>query len=80
MVIGITSLILRRGTGIFKLLFAIDDSIRLISITLLLWMGLALIGAPKPIIMAGIVLGIIIDAHDITDALSKGKPIDLGFG
>ncbi|MBI2142151.1 hypothetical protein HYU15_01520 [Candidatus Woesearchaeota archaeon] len=80
MVIGITALIFRRGTGIFKLLFAIDDSIRLISITLLLWMGLAFIGAPKPVIMAGIVLGIIIDAHDITDALSKGKPVDLGFG
>ncbi len=80
MAVGIAALIFRRGTGAFKLLFAIDDLIRLFTMTLVFLLGLSLINTPRPIVMAGIALGLIIDLHDLIDALHKGKPVDMGFG
>ena len=80
MVLGLAALIFRRGTGVFKLLFAVDDSIRLFTMTLLFWLGLSLLGAGRTVIMAGVILGMIIDAHDLVDALQKGKPVDIGLG
>ncbi len=79
-VIGIGSLIFRRGTGIFKLLFAVDDFIRLFTMTLLFFLGLKLLGAGSTIVLLGVALGIVIDVHDIFDDLKSGKPLDLGFG
>ncbi len=78
-IVGIFKLIFRRGTGIFKFLFAIDDLIRLFTMTLILFLGLTLIDAGKTAVMAGVLLGLIIDVHDIVDDIRSGKPLDLGF-
>ncbi|MBI2133821.1 hypothetical protein HYU11_04020 [Candidatus Woesearchaeota archaeon] len=80
MVIGIGSLIFRRGTGIFKLLFAIDDLIRLFTMTLVFFLGLTILDAGQTLMMLGVGLGLVIDIHDIFDDLKSGKPLDLGFG
>lgn len=72
-------LIFRRGTGIVKFVFAVDDLIRLFAMTLILFLALTILGLSKPAIMAGAIIGLIIDVQDIIDDIQSGKPIDLGF-
>ncbi len=76
---GIASLIFRRGSGILKFIFAIDDSIRLFTITLVFFLGLSLLQMSQTVIIAGTVLGFIIDVHDIFDDLRSGNPPDVGL-
>lgn len=77
--LAISKLIFRRGIGIFKLLFAIDDLIRLFTMTIVFVLGLTLLDAPRWLMMAGTCLGLLIDVHDIFDDIKEGKPLDLGF-
>ena len=72
-------LVFRRGTGIFKLLFAVDDLVRLFAMTMLFFLCLKLLQASDAILLAGVALGLVIDIHDIIDDLKTGKPLDLGF-
>ncbi|MBI4438851.1 hypothetical protein HY640_02885 [Candidatus Woesearchaeota archaeon] len=72
-------LVFRRGTGLFKLVFALDDLIRLFTMSLVFFLGLSLLGVGNPLLMAGVIFGLIIDIHDIFDDIQSGKPLDLGF-
>ena len=75
--IGFASLIFRRGTGIFKLLFAIDDFIRLFTMTIILFLSMKLLGVTGLLFTMGLILGFIIDLHDVFDNLRKGKPLGI---
>jgi hypothetical protein len=56
--------ILRRGHGVFKLLFVIDDFIRLFAMTLLFGMLAWRFNASGFLTVALVGLGIFIDMHD----------------
>ena len=65
--------VFRRGKGLFKILFAIDDFIRLFTMTILLpifftWLNLGPTGR-----VIGVILGMIIDVHDFITEFGQGK-------
>ena len=61
--------IIRRGRGIFKILFVIDDFIRLFAMTLLIPMFFSWLGGGPFLRILGVILGAIIDIQDfIADA------------
>ncbi len=78
-IVAIGRLIFRRGTGLFKLLFAIDDLIRLFAITLIMFLSLTILEVSGLFFTAAMILAIVIDVHDVFDDIKEGKPLDLGF-
>ncbi len=78
--LNIGKLIFRRGTGIFKFLFAVDDLIRLFTMTLVFFFLLSAMDASKTVVLIGSLFGLVIDIHDVFDDLKTGKPVDFGFG
>lgn len=59
----------KRGKGLFKALFVIDDFLRIFTMTLLIPLGFSLLGLGKTFIVLGVLLGLVIDIHDfITSA------------
>ena len=78
--LGLGKLIFRRGTGIFRLLFAVDSLIRLFTMTLVFFFLLSAMDASKIVVLLGSLFGLVIDVHDIFDNLKSGKPVDFGFG
>lgn len=61
--------IIRRGRGIFKILFVIDDFIRLFAMTLLIPIFFTALGGGPFIRTLGVILGAIIDIQDfVADA------------
>ena len=54
----------KRGRGIFKFLFVIDDFFRLFTMTILIPIFFTWLGFGKIIVNLGIILGIVIDVHD----------------
>ncbi|MBD3204066.1 hypothetical protein GF327_07245 [Candidatus Woesearchaeota archaeon] len=65
--------IFRRGHGVFKILFVIDDFIRLFTMTIIIPYVFSLISSSKLLIYSGILLGMIIDVHDFVTEFSEGK-------
>lgn len=74
-IIGAGGLLFKRGTGIFRFLFVIDDAIRLIAVTLVFWLIALLFGIKGIWFFLLIALGLLIDVHDIIDDLKEGKPL-----
>ena len=54
----------RRGHGIFKILFVVDDFFRLFTMTLLIPLFFNWIGFGDILITLGLFLGLVIDVHD----------------
>lgn len=67
--------IFRRGQGLFKFLFVIDDFIRVFAIAILLPMLMSWLGLSKAFQIAGFILGIIIDMQDFVTEFGPGKII-----
>jgi hypothetical protein len=67
------SRIFRRGRGIFKILFVIDDFIRLFTMTLIIPYIFSLITSNQILIVLGVVLGLVIDVHDFISEFGEGK-------
>jgi hypothetical protein len=65
----------RRGRGLFKFLFVIDDFIRVFAIVILLPMLISWLGLGKFYLIIGIILGIIIDIHDFVTEFGPGKTV-----
>ena len=56
--------IVRRGSGIFKLLFVVDDFIRVFTMTILFIILFTWLHLHQVIIFMGAMLGLAIDMHD----------------
>ena len=74
-IIGAGGILFRRGTGLFKILFTIDDAIRMVAITLVFWLIALIFGISGIWFWLLIGLGFLIDVHDIADDLREGKPL-----
>ena len=57
----------KRGKGVFKFLFVIDDFIRLFTMTILIPLFFAKWGFGPFLVNAGLILGLVIDIHDFMD-------------
>ena len=65
--------IFRRGRGIFKILFVIDDFIRVFTMTLIVPYFFSLISNNSLLIVSGVLLGIVIDVQDFITEFCEGK-------
>ena len=65
--------IFRRGRGVFKLLFVIDDFIRLFTMTILIPIFFSWLGFGSTLRIAGTILGLVIDVHDFITEFGKAK-------
>lgn len=65
--------IIRRKNGLVKFIFAIHDVIQIAAMTILIPLFLNWIGIRPPLLTIGVVLGIVIDAHDFMAEFSSGK-------
>ena len=54
----------KRGKGLFKFLFVIDDFIRLFTMTILIPIFFSKLGFGTLLVNAGLILGLVIDIHD----------------
>ncbi|MBT3464455.1 hypothetical protein HN789_06670 [archaeon] len=54
----------KRGKGLFKFLFVVDDFFRLFTMTFLFPVFFTWIGLGKIFISLGVILGLVIDIHD----------------
>ena len=68
--------IFRRGRGIFKILFVIDDFIRVFTMTFLFIILLTWLNLPTFIIFLGSMLGLVIDMHDFISDHELAKFFD----
>jgi hypothetical protein len=67
-VIGaIASYLVRRGSGIFKILFFIDDFIRVFTMAILFIILLTWLKFPQFLIILGGLLGLVIDIQDFIE-------------
>ena len=66
-----------RGKGIFRILFTIDDFLRLVAMSIIMF--LLFKDSPRLVFYLMMSLGIIIDLHDLWNAIVERKPIDLGI-
>jgi hypothetical protein len=74
----IAAYMLRRGHGIFKWLFVIDDFIRLFTMTMFFPLVFSFIGLKGGFITFGVILGLIIDAHDLLTDFGVGRTETIG--
>ena len=65
----------RRGHGLFKFLFVIDDFIRVFAIAILLPILMNWLGLSKVFLIIGFIIGIIIDMQDFVTEFGPGKTI-----
>ncbi|MBN2367466.1 hypothetical protein JXC34_00480 [Candidatus Woesearchaeota archaeon] len=65
--------LVRRGKGIFKILFFVDDFFRLFTMTILIPIFFNWLGFGNFLVQLGLVLGIIIDVHDFISEFGIGK-------
>ncbi len=63
----------RRGRGIFKLLFAIDDFFRLFTMTIIIPIFFNWLNFSVMFIALGTILGLIIDVHDFISQVGVAK-------
>ena len=70
---GMFMQLFKRGRGIFKFLFVIDDFFRLFTMTILIPIFFSWLGFGIFIINLGIVLGIVIDVHDFMSGAGLAK-------
>jgi hypothetical protein len=54
----------RRGRGVFKILFVVDDFFRLFTMTILIPLFFNWIGFGQFLVTFGLILGLVIDVHD----------------
>ncbi|MBU0758074.1 MAG: hypothetical protein KKF44_08445 [Nanoarchaeota archaeon] len=66
--------IFKRGRGLFKFLFVIDDFFRIFTMTILIPIFFNWLKFSKTLISLGVILGLVIDAHDFMSQF--GKSID----
>jgi hypothetical protein len=64
LILTIGSYIIRRGSGIFKFLFMIDDFFRVFTMTILFTIFFTWLGLGRILITLGALLGLIIDVQD----------------
>ena len=74
-IIGAGGILFRRGKRLFKILFTIDDAIRMVAITLVFWLIALILRISGIWFWLLIGLGLLIDVHDIADDLREGKPL-----
>lgn len=65
--------IFRRGHGILKLLFVIDDFFRIFTMTILIPIFFNWLKLGQIIISLGLLLGLVIDMHDFIAEMGIGK-------
>ena len=65
--------IMKRGKGVFKILFMIDDFFRLFTMTIIIPIFFNWIGFGKIMVNLGVVLGLVIDVHDFVTDMGIGK-------
>ena len=65
--------LVRRGRGILKLLFIIDDFFRVFTMTMLFPFVFYVLKFGNVLIVLGAILGFIIDAHDFISEFGIGK-------
>ena len=63
----------RRGRGIFKFLFAIDDFFRIFTMTIIIPIFFNWLNFSVMFIVLGAVLGLIIDVHDFISQMGVAK-------
>jgi len=63
----------RRGRGIFKFLFIIDDFFRIFTMTILIPIFFRWLKFGEPLLTMGVILGIIIDLHDFISEYGIAK-------
>ncbi len=63
----------RRGKGLFKFLFVIDDFIRLFTMTIIIPNLLMMINAGRALVISGLLLGLVIDLQDYISEYGVGK-------
>ncbi len=68
--------LIRRGKGIFKILFFIDDFIRVFTITILLIIFFTWLRFPHFIVVLGALLGLVIDIQDFIEDNELAKFFD----
>ena len=73
---AIASTIVRRGSGLFKILFVIDDFIRIFTMTILFIIGLTALKMPQFLIFIGAMLGLVIDIQDFIEDNELAKFFD----
>ncbi|MFH0876078.1 MAG: hypothetical protein V1859_09140 [archaeon] len=71
--IKIVATMFRRGVGLFKFLFVIDDTLRIFTMTLLFPILFSWLGFGRIPVIAGTILGLIIDVHDLMEDYGIGK-------
>ena len=65
--------IVRRGSGLFKILFIIDDFFRLFTMTILIPIFLSWLGFGNLLVTIGVILGLVIDIHDFISEFGVAK-------
>jgi hypothetical protein len=65
--------IFKGKNGVVEFIFAIHDVIQIFAMTILIPIFLSWIGLGKSFIAFGVILGIVIDAHDFITEFSNGK-------
>ena len=67
LIVAIVNHIVRRGQGIFKILFVIDDFIRVFTMTILIIIFFTWLRFPQFLVFLGAMLGLIIDIQDFLE-------------
>jgi hypothetical protein len=73
---AIAQFIFRRGTGLFKFLFVIDDFIRVFTMTFLFMILFTWLRAHYIVVTAFALLGLVIDLHDFISDNELAKFFD----
>lgn len=67
----------RRGVGLFRLLFSIDDFFRLVTLTILLTVFAHKLGFPQVLILIALAIGLAMDIYDFAKEAGPGKTLSL---
>ncbi|NTV23043.1 MAG: hypothetical protein HGA85_01545 [Nanoarchaeota archaeon] len=68
-------LFFRRGVGIFRLLFTIDDFFRMMTLTILLPVFANWLGFPNVLVLLALVIGLAMDVYDFAKEIGPGMTI-----
>lgn len=72
LVVNIITVLFRRGSGLFKLLFVIDDFFRVFTMTILIPIFFTWLNLPQLLVTLGVILGLVIDIHDFISQYGIG--------
>ena len=73
LIFSIIERIFRRGRGIFKFLFVIDDFFRIFTMTILIPIFFSLFSSNSVLTILGVLLGLVIDIQDFITEFGVGK-------